>query len=98
LAEQGAVRVFLANNFLIKLVSDILIWIKLFRFLKQIAKRGKGGFKDFYGRGKLAVGLKHKELDRSRNCYKNLLQPFADKVCIVKTKRDLQFFIKSLDV
>ena len=72
--------------------------IKLFRFLKQTVKRGKGGFKNFYGRGKLAVGLKYKELDCSRNCYKNLLQPFANKVCIVKTKKDLQFFIKSLDV
>jgi len=66
--------------------------------LKQTVKRGKGGFKNFYGRGKLAVGLKYKELDCSRNCYKNLLQPFANKVCIVKTKKDLQFFIKSLDV
>ena len=84
--------------------SDRIIWldtpvlIKLFRFLKQTVSRKKGGFKNFYGRGKLAVGLKYKEWDRSRSCYKNLLQPFKDKVSVVKTKSDLSVFLKNFDI
>ena len=84
--------------------SDKIIWldtpvlIKLFRFLKQTVKRGKGGFKNFYGRGRLAIGLKYKEWDRSRSCYKNLLQPFKDKVSVVKTKSDLTVFLKNFDI
>jgi len=83
--------------------SDKIIWldtpalIKLFRFLKQTISGRKGGFKNFYGRGKLAVGLKHKEFDRSRSCYKNLLQPFKDKVSVIKTKNDLRFFLKNME-
>lgn len=81
--------------------ADKIIWldtpapIKLLRFLKKSITERKDGFKNFYGKGKLAIGLKHKGLDRSRACYKNLLQSFEDKVIIVKSKRDLEKFLRS---
>lgn len=82
--------------------ADKIIWLdtpaplKLFRFLKQSIKKGKAGFKNFYGRGKLTIGLKHKELDRSRICYKNLLRSFEYKVIIVKSKEDLKNILRSI--
>lgn len=82
--------------------ADKIIWldiftpIKLFRFLKQSIKKGKVGFKNFYGRGKLAIGLKYEGLDRSRIRYKNLLGSFEDKVIIVKSKKDLENLLKSI--
>ena len=82
--------------------ADMIIWldtpasIKLFRFLKQAIKRRKDGFKSLYGRGKLAIGLKHRGLSRSRACYQNLLRPFKDKISILKSKKDLQHFLRSI--
>lgn len=79
--------------------ANIIIWldtparIKLFRFLKQIIKNTKNR-KNFYGRGKLAIGLKYKEWDRSRQAYKTLLQPFQSKVIILKSKVDIRIFLE----
>lgn len=84
--------------------ADIIIWldtptlIKLFRFLKQAIKKRKNGFKNFYGRLRLAVGLKYKEYDRSRACYQNLLQPFKDMLVTIRTKNDLRLFLKNFNI
>lgn len=79
--------------------ADKIVWldtpasIKLFRFLKQAVKSGKGESKNFYGRGRLAIGLKYKKLDRSRIYYQNLLKPFKNKTSILKSKKDSQHFL-----
>ncbi len=80
--------------------ADIIIWldmpvaVKLLRFFKKIVADGKNGPKNFYARGKLVVGLKHDEWDRSRQCYRRLLLPFKEKTSILKSKREINKFLK----
>ncbi len=81
-------------------MADIIIWldtppiIKLYRFLRQIVLN-KSNRKNFYGRGKLAMGLKYKKWDRSQQAYLNLLQPFRSKTVILKSKADINNFLKN---
>ncbi len=80
--------------------ADLIIWlntpiaVKLLRFFKKIIANGKNGPKNFYARGKLVVGLKHDEWDRSRQCYRRLLLPFKEKTSILKSKREINKFLK----
>ena len=100
LSEKWIIEGAYAENWIVPALkkADMIIWldtpplIKLFRFLKQAIKKEKDGFKNFYGRGLLAVGLKYKKWDRSRACYQNLLRPFENKVIILKSIRDSQYF------
>ncbi len=79
--------------------ADTIIWldtsaaVKLLRFFKRIIADGKNGPKNFYARGKLVAGLKHKEWDRSRQCYRKLLLPFKEKTIILKSKREINNFL-----
>jgi len=79
--------------------AEIIIWldtsvvIKLLRFFKKIIVDGKSGSKNFYARGKLVAGLRHKEWDRSRYCYRKLLDSFKEKTIILKSKREINNFL-----
>lgn len=81
--------------------ADIIIWldtpvtVKLLRFFKKIIADGINSPKNFYARGKLVAGLKHKEWDRSRQCYRRLLEPFKEKTIILKSKREINKFLSS---
>ena len=73
--------------------ADKIIWIetpaitKLFRFFKKAFNR-KDGFKDFYGRMLVALGIKYKNFDRTRRRYEKLLEPFKNKVLNIKNKAE----------
>jgi len=79
--------------------ADTIIWldtpvaVKLFRFIKKIIADGQNGPKNFYARGKLIAGLKHEEWDRSRQCYCRLLEPFKEKIVILKSKKEINDFL-----
>jgi len=79
--------------------TDMIIWLdtppltKLSRFFRKIISKGKREMRGFYGRGKLVLGLKHKEWDRSRSCYQKLLEPFKEKTTILKSKKDIDNFL-----
>lgn len=75
--------------------ADKIIWIetsaptKLFRFFKK-ALTQKDGFKDFYGRMLVTLGIKYKNFNRTRQRYEELLKPFKNKVLNIKKGRKLE--------
>lgn len=82
--------------------ADAIIWlntspiIKLGRFLKKTIQPGAGNRENIYGRGKLVIGLKHKQWDRSPSKYRNLLKSFDEKLRIIKSKRDIQNLLDAI--
>jgi adenylate kinase family enzyme len=75
--------------------ADKIIYIetpaltKLLRFFKKAFNR-KDGFKDFYGRILVTLGIKYKNFDRTRQRYEKLLKPFKNKVLNIKNKEDIK--------
>lgn len=78
--------------------ADKIIWIeapaltKFFRFFKK-ALTQKDGFKNFYGRMLVALGIKYKNFDRTRQRYEELLKPFKDKVLNIKRGKEIRKII-----
>lgn len=82
--------------------ADVIIWVdtpapvKLSRFFRKAITMGRDGFKNFYGRAMLVAGLKYKNWDRSRQCYQKLLEPFKEKVFVLKSKKEINNFLNKL--
>lgn len=75
--------------------ADKIIWIeapilvKLFRFFKKALSQ-KNGFKDFYGRILVALGIKYKNFNRTRSRYEELLKPFKNNVLNIKKRKEIR--------
>ncbi|MEW5908121.1 MAG: hypothetical protein AB1643_03035 [Patescibacteria group bacterium] len=81
--------------------ADAIVWvntsrtIKLLRFFRKIISEEKEMIKTFYGREKLVAGFKYKQYDRSMSAYQKRLEPFKDKVIILKSKKEIDNFLSS---
>lgn len=75
--------------------ADLIIWLdtpiftKFFRFLKRVFEEGLGGPGNIYGRGRLALGLKYKNWDRSKKRYSLILNHFKNKLTVISSKKDI---------
>lgn len=72
---------------------DITPLTRLYRFIKRNIKQGTLRQKGFFGRSLLVLGFKYKETDRTKTKYERLLKPYQDKMTIIKSEKEVNYFI-----
>ena len=71
--------------------------VRLYRFIKRTLPEGISKQSDLLGRVKLVLGFRHKEWDRTSTKYEQLLEPFKDKVIILKSKKEIEDFLQAME-